>query len=49
MQGHMRQRSPNSWELKNDLGHDPITGRRLYEDLGELFALKEMRDREQKK
>ena len=49
MQGHMQQRSPSSREFKNDLGHDSITSRRLYEDLGELVALKEKRDREEGK
>jgi integrase len=26
--GHIRQRSPGSWEIKYDLGADPITGKR---------------------
>jgi integrase len=26
--GHIRQRSPGSWEVKYDLGRDPITGKR---------------------
>jgi len=28
MKGHIRQRSPGSWELRYDLGTDPATGRR---------------------
>lgn len=28
MTGHLRQRSPGSWEVKFDLGRDPVTGRR---------------------
>jgi integrase len=28
-QGHIRQRGPQSWELKFDLGRDPATGKRL--------------------
>jgi integrase len=28
MAGHIRQRSPGSWELKFDLGTDPVTGKR---------------------
>jgi integrase len=28
MSGHIRQRSPGSWEIKYDAGRDPITGRR---------------------
>jgi hypothetical protein len=28
-QGHIRQRGPQSWELKFDLGHDPASGKRL--------------------
>lgn len=27
--GHIRQRSPGSWELKYDCGADPITGKRI--------------------
>lgn len=29
MKGHVRQRSPGSWELKFDAGVDPLTGRRV--------------------
>jgi hypothetical protein len=28
-QGHIRQRSHRSWELKFDLGRDPVTGKRI--------------------
>ena len=28
-QGHIRQRGERSWELKFDLGRDPLTGKRL--------------------
>ena len=28
MTGHIRRRSPRSWELKFDIGTDPATGRR---------------------
>ena len=28
MTGHIRQRGENSWELKFDLGRDPVTGKR---------------------
>lgn len=28
-EGSIRQRSANSWEIKFDLGHDPMTGRRI--------------------
>ena len=28
-QGHIRQRGQQSWELKFDLGRDPVTGKRL--------------------
>src|SRR6478672_7098618 len=28
-QGHIRQRSQRSWELKFDLGRDPVSGRRI--------------------
>src|SRR6516225_461453 len=28
MTGHIRQRSPCSWEVKYDLGRDPLTGKR---------------------
>jgi hypothetical protein len=28
MKGHIRQRSPGSWELRYDFGTDPATGRR---------------------
>ena len=27
-QGHIRQRGPQSWELKFDLGRDPVSGKR---------------------
>ena len=27
-QGHIRQRGPQRWELKFDLGRDPISGKR---------------------
>ena len=29
MRGHIRRRGKSSWELKFDLGRDPLTGRRL--------------------
>src|SRR5947209_2457717 len=29
MTGHIRRRSEHSWELKFDLGTDPLTGKRL--------------------
>jgi integrase len=29
MSGHVRRRGKGSWELKFDLGTDPITGKRL--------------------
>ena len=29
MKGHIRQRGPGSWELKFDVGADPVTGRRI--------------------
>jgi len=28
MKGHLRQRSPGSWELRYSLGRDPTTGKR---------------------
>ena len=28
-EGHIRQRGPGSWELKYDIGRDPVTGRRI--------------------
>ena len=28
MSGHIRQRGERSWELKFDLGRDPVTGKR---------------------
>ena len=28
-QGHIRQRGQRSWELKFDLGRDPVTGKRI--------------------
>ena len=28
-QGHIRERGPNRWELKFDLGRDPVSGKRL--------------------
>ncbi len=28
-QGHIRQRGPRSWEIKFDLGRDPVTGKRV--------------------
>ena len=28
-QGHIRQRGKSSWELKFDLGRDPISGKRI--------------------
>jgi integrase len=28
-QGHLRQRGRNSWQLKFDLGRDPVTGKRI--------------------
>src|SRR5262245_4013032 len=28
-QGHIRQRNPRSWELKFDLGRDPVSGKRI--------------------
>jgi hypothetical protein len=28
-QGHIRQQGKGSWELKFDLGRDPLTGRRI--------------------
>jgi hypothetical protein len=28
MTGHIRQRSPGSWEIKFDAGRDPVTGKR---------------------
>lgn len=27
--GHIRARSAGSWEIKYDLGRDPLTGRRI--------------------
>jgi hypothetical protein len=29
MTGHVRRRGKSSWELKFDLGNDPLTGKRL--------------------
>ncbi len=58
MKGHIRRPGKRSWAVVLDLGRDGTGKRRqkwhsmqgrLYEDLGELFALKEMRDREQEK
>ena len=28
-QGHIRQRGQRSWELKFDLGRDPVSGKRI--------------------
>jgi len=29
MSGHIRRRGENSWEVKFDLGRDPLTGKRI--------------------
>ena len=43
MTGHIRQQGKGSWELKFDLGRDPMTGRRavwlrILEAVKELLA-----------
>ena len=36
--GHIRARGPGAWELKYDIGVDPVTGRRIREAGEALLA-----------
>jgi len=33
MKGHIRARGPGAWELKYDIGPDPVTGKRPFASL----------------